>query len=117
MNPTENEEQIVTITYLNHRGKISERQIIPYEFGWGSTEYYPTPQFLLEAWDFNKKALRTFSMNNIINWRGNHATETQESLKRAGTLARAMCSLLPEGYIVSRIDPSAGRTTPEGNQL
>lgn len=83
----------VTITYLNHRGEISDREILPYTFGFGTTEYYPSEQYLLEAWDFNKNALRTFAMNNIINWRGNHATKNQERIKLTRTLASRVRAL------------------------
>lgn len=109
------DEQTVVITYLNHRGEISERRIIPYTFGLGSTDYYPSPQYLLEAYDLDKKAMRTFSLNNILNWRGNHATDTQEGIKLSGTLAAAVRRLLPEGYAISRINPSTRRAAQKGD--
>src|SRR3954464_3830098 len=97
------EEQIVTITYLNHRGEIADRQIIPYTFGLGTTEYYPSMQYLLEAYDLGKKAMRTFAMNNIINWRGSHATDTQERVKFAkltSALPARLRALFSSGPIV-----------------
>jgi predicted DNA-binding transcriptional regulator YafY len=108
MIPEYTDRQVVTITYLNHRGEIAEREIVPYVFEFGSTDYYPSPQFLLEAWDIKKQAVRTFSMNNILNWRGNHATETQERVKLAATLSKAVSSLLPAGFAIARIVPTAG---------
>lgn len=67
----ENPETVVTIGYINHRGEISVREIIPKEFGWGSNDYYPTPQFLLDAYDLGKREHRTFALNNILFWKGN----------------------------------------------
>ena len=59
--------QRVAIDYTNYRGERSVRVVIPVEGGnrFGSTEFHPEPQWLLEAHDVEKNALRTFAMRDI----------------------------------------------------
>jgi hypothetical protein len=75
----ENPEQVVTIGYLNHRGEISIRTIIPTYFGWGKNDYHPEPTFLLDAYDLDKRAHRTFAMNNVLFWKGDYYAKTIKS--------------------------------------
>lgn len=60
--------KIVTITYENHRGEITQRRIEPLHFYFGSTEWHPTPQYLLLAFDHDKKEWRDFGMFGIKRW-------------------------------------------------
>lgn len=61
--------QIVEIDYTNHRGERALRKIIPKTIEFGSTEWHPTGQWLLNAWDIDKMADRSFAMNQIHSWR------------------------------------------------
>lgn len=54
--------------YQNHRGEVSERTVVPGAIRFGSTEYHPCQQWVMEAWDCDKKAVRTFAMRDILRW-------------------------------------------------
>lgn len=61
-------EQIVVgveITYRNWRGEVSQRTITPKSVWFGSTEWHPEPQWLLNAYDHGKGADRDFAMKDI----------------------------------------------------
>lgn len=54
--------------YTNHRGETADRRVIPCCLRFGSTEYYPEPQWLLECIDLDKLqegGYRTFALKNI----------------------------------------------------
>jgi predicted DNA-binding transcriptional regulator YafY len=56
------------IDYINHRGEQRPRTILPLTLRWGSTEWHPEPGWLLEAYDFEKQAQRSFACKDIIKW-------------------------------------------------
>lgn len=58
----------VKIDYTNWRNERGIRAIIPHKIYFGSNEWHPTPQYLLEAWDVEKEAFRTFSLQKIHQW-------------------------------------------------
>lgn len=58
----------VHIKYKNWKGVVSFRIIIPNRIYFGVTEYHLEPQWLLEAFDFDKKEARTFAMKDIQEW-------------------------------------------------
>lgn len=55
----------VVLTYTNYRGETAERRIIPFEVWFGSTEWHPEPQWLLRAYDCEKKAERDFALKDF----------------------------------------------------
>jgi predicted DNA-binding transcriptional regulator YafY len=61
----------VDIDYTNWKGERRVRRIIPKpeQFFFGVTEYHKEPQWLLKAFDVEKKAERTFAMRDIHSWR------------------------------------------------
>lgn len=59
---------IVTFTYVNHRGEIGQRKVRPIRLWFGSTAYHPGAQWLLEAFDLDRKETRDFAMSGIITW-------------------------------------------------
>jgi predicted DNA-binding transcriptional regulator YafY len=61
--------EFVEILYTNHRGEASWRKILPHRLHFGSTEYHPGPQWLLDAYDVGKEADRTFALKDIHLWR------------------------------------------------
>lgn len=63
-----NEEQQIVIAYTNYKGISSVRRIIPKNIYFGSSKWHPEPQWLLEAFDLNKKAERHFAMTDIHSW-------------------------------------------------
>jgi predicted DNA-binding transcriptional regulator YafY len=58
----------VVITYTNHRGETTARRIRPLGMYFGTTEWHPEEQWLLEAWDLDKRDTRTFAMDHIHQW-------------------------------------------------
>ena len=65
---------IVTIDYTNWKGEREKRQILPLRLFFGTSEWHPTPQWLLEALDLGRHQPRTFALS------GMHAPETLEIL-------------------------------------
>lgn len=53
------------ILYTNWKGETSIRNIIPQEIYFGSTEWHKEEQWLLQAIDADKDAMRTFAMSEI----------------------------------------------------
>lgn len=60
--------QLVVILYTNYRGETARRKIIPSSIWFGSTEYHPKAQWLLEAYDVEKGADRTFAIADVAEW-------------------------------------------------
>jgi len=56
------------IEYLNYKGETGLRTIQVKGVYCGTTEFYPEVGLLLEAYDVEKKAMRIFSIKNIIKW-------------------------------------------------
>lgn len=54
------------VTYNNHRGEIATRHIKPLCLKYGTTPYHKEPQWLLDAYDHDKFALRTFALSDMI---------------------------------------------------
>lgn len=63
--PAEIYSRRVTITYRNWRGEFGRREIAPIRLIWGSNEWHPEPQWLIEAWDIGKSEIRTFALSGI----------------------------------------------------
>ncbi len=60
--------QDVTIVYTNYRGETAERKIRPIKIWFGKTEWHPEPQWLLDAFDYDKNAERSFALKDIKNF-------------------------------------------------
>lgn len=60
--------RIVVIDYTNWRGERSQRRIIPLSITWANSEWHPDTQWLLEAEDVDKHAIREFAMKDIHSW-------------------------------------------------
>lgn len=58
----------VTFTYKNYRGETSVRLVRPIMMSFGMNAFHPEPQWFLHAWDLNKEAERTFTMQDIKDW-------------------------------------------------
>jgi predicted DNA-binding transcriptional regulator YafY len=59
----------VHIDYTNHRGERNWRAVVPHHIWHGTTEYHMTPQWLMTAWDMDKRAIRVFAMKDIHEFR------------------------------------------------
>lgn len=62
------ESSVVVIDYLNHALEQSVRTIIPVNLWFGETKWHPVKQWLLDAIDLDKKAMRTFAVKDIAAW-------------------------------------------------
>jgi predicted DNA-binding transcriptional regulator YafY len=61
-------EKIVTIRYTNYRGETGVRRVLPIEIRFISTEWHPQPQWIMEAYDVEKGAQRSFALKDILEW-------------------------------------------------
>ena len=59
------DEQAVAMLYTNYRGVREQRVVLPLSIFFGTSEYHSEPQWLMQAYDFNREALRSFAMNSI----------------------------------------------------
>ncbi len=59
----------VSFMYTNWKGKVSKRHVIPSNIFFGSNEWHEEPQWLMEAYDLDKRAMRTFAMECVSDWR------------------------------------------------
>ena len=64
MNTSDLGQSIIPVRYKNHRGVESVRNVIINKLWWGSTEWHPQPQWLLnvtacdKAWELRDFALK-----------------------------------------------------------
>jgi hypothetical protein len=63
------EVQHVIIDYTNHRGERRERAIVPWSIKFKETPHHKPAQWVLNAWDVEKCAQRTFALKDIHSWR------------------------------------------------
>jgi predicted DNA-binding transcriptional regulator YafY len=61
-------KQYVRIDYTNWRGERSLRHIHPLSIAFANDEWHPETQWLLEAVDLEKGAIRWFALANIHSW-------------------------------------------------
>jgi len=60
---------VAAVYYTNHRGETAWRRIIPCGIPrFGVSEFHKEPQWLVEVWDCDKKAGRTYAMDGISAW-------------------------------------------------
>lgn len=64
----ETTEEQVTIVYTNYKGETAVRRIVPEKIWFGATEWHPEPQWLLDAFDSDKQATRSFALKDITRW-------------------------------------------------
>jgi predicted DNA-binding transcriptional regulator YafY len=62
-------ERVVEIGYINHRSVRSFRRVEPLRLWFGSVKWHPGPQWIMEAFDLEKQANRSFAMNGIFSWK------------------------------------------------
>jgi hypothetical protein len=60
----------VVIDYTNWRGVRSYRKITPIRIRFGVSPWHKEPQWLLTAFDFDKRQEREFAMKKIYSWTG-----------------------------------------------
>lgn len=66
----------VIIRYKNWRGEVTERRISPLPSHVGfwlylsRNSWHPDPQWLFDAFDHDRGAVRTFAMSGVLSWPG-----------------------------------------------
>jgi predicted DNA-binding transcriptional regulator YafY len=60
--------EIVEIDYTNHAGERGIRHIHPRHMVFKATEFHPVAQWILDAFDVDKQADRSFAMKDIHKW-------------------------------------------------
>lgn len=55
-------QRAIDVVYCNYREETMERRIVPLGIRWGKTEHHPKEQWLLEVWDLDRKAARTYAL-------------------------------------------------------
>ena len=65
---SEQSQKIVEILYTNYKGETYRRKILPEKIWFGSTQWHPQNQWLLDAHDIEKNAVRNFAMKDIEEW-------------------------------------------------
>jgi len=67
-NAKDADKATVNIVYTNYRGETGLRKIIPKRIWFGSTDWHPEEQWLLDAYDVNKNGDRSFALKDIRAW-------------------------------------------------
>lgn len=57
--------EVLVFRYTNYKKEAGMRKVHPRKIYFGSTEYHPTKQWLMKAWDYNKEDFRIFAMNDM----------------------------------------------------
>lgn len=60
--PAFNPETVIRVRYTNYKGETSIRSIVPSSIDLGSNKWHERPQWLLTAYDMDKRAVRTFAL-------------------------------------------------------
>ena len=66
--PEDAQRLSVILDYTNYRGERSKRVIIPMAVRWGSNQWHPIQQWLLDAIDMKNGQARTFALKDILSW-------------------------------------------------
>lgn len=54
------------IAYTNWRGETADRTIVPFGLRFDVTQWHPEEQWLVSAWDVEKKAVRDFALKDMV---------------------------------------------------
>ena len=62
------DNKTVRILYTNYRDETAMRSIVPDRIHFASTEWHTDPQWLLDAFDLERNAMRSFALKDIRAW-------------------------------------------------
>lgn len=57
--------KLITVIYTNHRGITTSRTIRPLSAYYGKSQWHPEPQWLMDAWDEERGAVRSFALKDM----------------------------------------------------
>ena len=66
----------VIISYTNWKGALSDRRILPHHMWFGKNQWHPQEQWLLRAYDVEKKDWRDFAFSGIQSWKPDGGVES-----------------------------------------
>lgn len=55
----------LSFLYVNYRGESSIRNVNPRGVRFGTSEWHKEPQWLMEAWDLDRREKREFAMKDM----------------------------------------------------
>lgn len=58
--------ETLEVTYRNHRGEVRVRRIVPLGVYFGSTQWHPEPQWLLNAIDAETNTTKQFALKDFL---------------------------------------------------
>ena len=61
------EDLSMKVTYRNHKGEESVRNVLPLRVWYGSTKWHKEEQWLIEVYDLDRKAKRDYALHD---WKG-----------------------------------------------
>lgn len=61
-------DRLVELDYTNHRGERAVRRVQPLGLRFESTEWHPEPQWVLQAFDLDRRAERSFALQDVHSW-------------------------------------------------
>lgn len=67
--PQPDDVKAVLIDYTNYKGRRYVRRILPLQLLFQSTPHHPEPQWLVKAYDYEKRAKRSFALKDIHSWK------------------------------------------------
>jgi len=56
----------IKVKYKNWKGEVGIRTIIPSILWFGNTAYHTKNQWLMDVWDVDKQAKRTYALMDIL---------------------------------------------------
>lgn len=65
--PVDTSRRII-VTYTNYKGITAVRDLTPIRFWFGSNQWHPEPQWMMKAFDEEKRQIRDFAMKDILSW-------------------------------------------------
>lgn len=107
--------------YRNHRGEYAARTAYPLRVAFGSTVWHPKPQWLLHAYDVERKAVRSFAMDDMmpLGIRPLSRDELREALASLSTLKQALDALPHREFVavdrlIGEVHDAIAETLPGG---
>lgn len=56
-------------------GERRVRNVIPHDISYGTNEFHREPQWIMQAYDQEKRCMRSFAMKDIHSWTENYNTK------------------------------------------
>lgn len=60
--------KVVLIDYTNYRGERSKIRVRPERIYFGSTEFHPEPQWIMQALNVDRHMTRHYAVKDIHSW-------------------------------------------------